>query len=61
MSEDIHEQRVKRAAIVALISLKREAKAKSSKEIETEIREALQERLTRIPWLILEKVIAVKE
>ena len=61
MSEGIHEQKVKKAAIVALISLKREAKTKSSKEIETQIRKALEESLTRIPWLILEKVIVVKE
>jgi len=36
MSEDIYKQKVKKAAIVALVSLKREAKMKSSKEIETE-------------------------
>ena len=61
MSDDIHEQKVKKAAIVALISLKREAKTKSSKEIETEIRMALEESLTRIPWLILENVIVAEE
>ncbi|UCE16173.1 MAG: hypothetical protein JSV12_00700 [Candidatus Bathyarchaeota archaeon] len=61
MSEDIHEQKVKKAAIVALISLKCEAKTKSSKEIETEIRRALEESLTRMPWLILENVIVAEE
>jgi len=61
MSEDIHEQKVKKAAIVALVSLKREAKTKSSKEIETEIRKALEESLTRIQWLVLESVIVAEE
>jgi len=61
MSEDIHEQKVKKAAIVALISLKREAQTKSSKEIETEIRRALEESLIRIPWLVLEDVIVAEE
>jgi hypothetical protein len=61
MSEDINEQKVKKAAIVALISLKREAKTKSSKEIETEIRKVLEESLTRIPWLVLENVIVAEE
>ena len=61
MSEDIHEQKVKKAAIVALISLRREAKIKSIKEIETEIRKALEEGLMRMPWLVLENVIVVEE
>jgi hypothetical protein len=61
LSEDINEQKVKKAAIVALISLKREAKTKSSKEIETEIRKVLEESLTRIPWLVLENVIVAEE
>ncbi len=61
MSKDIHEQKVKKAAVVALISLKREAKTKSSKEIETEIREALEESLMKIPWLIFENVVVVEE
>jgi hypothetical protein len=61
MSEDINEQKVKKAAIVALISLKREAKTKSSKEIKTEIRKVLEESLTRIPWLVLENVIVAEE
>jgi len=61
MSEDIHEQKVKKAAIVALISLSREATIKGSKEIETEIRRALEESLIRIPWLVLENVIVAEE
>ncbi len=61
MSKDIHEQKVKKAAVVALISLKREAKTKSSKEIETEIRKALEESLMKIPWLIFENVVVVEE
>ena len=62
MSEDKHEQtKVKKAAIVALISLRREAKIKSIKEIETEIRKALEEGLMRMPWLVLENVIVVEE
>lgn len=61
MSEDIREQKVKKAAVVALISLKREAKTKSSNEIETEIRKVLEESLTRIPWLVLENVIVAEE
>ena len=61
MSEDIHEQKVKKAAIVVLISLKREAENKSGEELETEIRKALEESLARIPWLVLENVIVVEE
>jgi len=61
MSEDMHEQKVKKAAIVALISLKREAENKSGEELETEIRKALQEGLVKIPWLVLENVIVVEE
>jgi len=59
MSEDIYKQKVKKAAIVALVSLRREAKMKSSKEIETEIRKALEEGLVRVPWLVLENVTVV--
>ena len=51
----------KKAAIVVLISLKREAEDKSSEEIKTEILMALEEGLVRIPWLILEDVIVVQE
>jgi hypothetical protein len=61
MSKDLHEQKIKKVAIVALISLKREAKTKSSKEIETEIRKVLEESLTRIPWLVLENFIVAEE
>ncbi len=61
MSKDVHEQKVRKAAIVALFSLKREAQTKSSKEIETEIRKALEESLSRIPWLVLENVIVAEE
>jgi len=62
MSEDMHEQtKVKKAAIVILINLKREAENKSSEELETEIRKALEEPLGMIPWLVLENVIVVEE
>ncbi len=61
MSKDVHEQKVRKAAIVALFSLKREVQTKSSKEIETEIRKALEESLSRIPWLVLENVIVAEE
>ena len=61
MSKDMHEQKIKKAAIVALISLKREAENKSGEELKTEIRKALEEGLVRIPWLVLENVIVVEE
>jgi len=61
MSEDIHEQKVKKAAIVILISLKLEAENKSSEELKTEILKTLEESLLRIPWLVLEDVIVVQE
>ncbi len=61
MSEDIHEQKVKKAAIVALISLKREAQTKSSKEIEAEIRKVLKDGLSMVPWLRLESIVVVEE
>jgi len=62
MSEDKHEQtEVKKAAIVILINVKREAENKSREELETEIRKALEEGLGRIPWLVLENVIVVEE
>ena len=61
MPEDMHEQKAKKAAIVVLISLKREAENKSSEELETEIRKALEESLVRIPWLVLENVVIVEE
>ncbi len=61
MSEDVHEQKAREAAIVILISLKNEAKIKSNKEIEIEIRNALKEGLARLPWLVLKNVIVVEE
>jgi hypothetical protein len=61
MSEDIHEQKVKKVAIVALISLKREAQTKSSKEIEAEIRKVLNDGLSIIPWLRLENIVVAEE
>ncbi|MCW4031447.1 MAG: hypothetical protein NWE80_03690 [Candidatus Bathyarchaeota archaeon] len=61
MSEDIHEQKVKKAAIVALISLKREAQTKSSKEIEAEIRKVLKDGLSMVSWLRLESIVVVEE
>lgn len=61
MSEDVHEQKLKKAAVVALISLKRESKIKGSTEVETEIRKVLEESFTRIPWLVLENVIVAEE
>jgi len=61
MPEDMHEQKVKKAAIVVLISLKCEAENKGREELETEIHKALEEGLMRIPWLVLENVIIVEE
>jgi hypothetical protein len=61
MSKDINEQKVKKAAIVALISLKREAQTKSSKEIEAEIRKLLKDGLSIVPWLRLENIVVVEE
>lgn len=57
MSGDIHEQKGRKAAVVALISLKGEAKTKNSKEIETEIRKQLEASLAKIPWLVVESVV----
>ena len=62
MYEDMHKQtKFKKAAIVILISLKREAENKSSEEIKTEVLKALEEGLVRIPWLVLEDVIVAQE
>jgi len=61
MPEDMHEQKVKKAAIVVLISLKSETENKGREELETEIRKALEEGLMGIPWLVLENVIIVGE
>jgi hypothetical protein len=57
MSEEIDAQKMKKAAVIALIRLDREAQTKSSKEIENEIREVLEESFTRIRGLVLENVI----
>jgi predicted transcriptional regulator len=51
----------KKAAIVILISLSHEAEKKTSEELKTKIRDALQEGLARIPWIALEDVIVVEE
>jgi len=61
ISEDLHEKRIKKAAIVILITLKREAKNKSSKESETEIRKTIEQALARIPYVIVDNVTIVKE
>ena len=61
MPKDVHEQKVKKAAIVVLISLKSETENKSREELETEIRKALEEGLVKIPWLVLENIIIVEE
>ena len=61
MPEHMHEQKFKKAAVVVLISLKREAENKSSEELETEIRKTLKEALLKIPWLVLENVVIVEE
>jgi predicted transcriptional regulator len=51
----------RKAAIVILISLSHEAEKKTSEELKTKIREALQEGLAKIPWIALEDVIVVEE
>ena len=61
MSEDMYETKIRKAAIVLLISLKREAENKSSEELKTEIRKALEKGLLGIPWLVLDNVIVVEE
>jgi hypothetical protein len=62
MSEDMYEEtKIRKAAIVLLISLKREAENKSSEELKTEIRKALEKGLLGIPWLVLDNVIVVEE
>ena len=61
ISEDLHEKRIKKAAIVILITLKREAKNKSSKESETEIRKTIEQALARIPYVTVDNVTIVKE
>jgi hypothetical protein len=62
MSEDMYEEtKIRKAATVLLISLKREAENKSSEELKTEIRKALEKGLLGIPWLVLDNVIVVEE
>lgn len=61
ISEDSHEKRIKKAAIVILITLKREAKNKNSKEFETEIRKTIEQALARIPYVTVDNVTIVKE
>jgi len=51
----------KKAAIVILISLSREAEKRTSEELRIKIRKALQESLAKIPWVALEDVIVVEE
>ncbi len=51
----------KKAVILVLISLEHEAENKSSKELETEIRKALEEGLAKIPWVAVEEVIVLQE
>jgi hypothetical protein len=52
---------LKKAAIVVLISLAREAEKKTSEELKTEIHEALKEGFARIPWVTVERVIVLEE
>ncbi len=60
--EDAHPQTPgKKAAIVVFISLAHEGKKKTSKELETEIRKAVEEGLAKIPGLVVEKVIVLEE
>jgi len=61
MSEDLREQsKVKKAAIVILVSVVNEAENKSGEEFKNEIRKALEEGLARIPWIVVENVIIVE-
>jgi len=61
MSEDLHEQsKVKKAAIVILVSVVNEAENKSVEEFKNEVRKALEEGLARIPWIVVENVIIVE-
>lgn len=60
--EDAHAQTAtKKAAIVVLISLAHEAEKKTSKELEIEIHEVLEEGLARIPGVAVERVIVFEE
>jgi len=61
-SESAHSQNlVKKAAIVVLINLVRDAEKKTSEELKTEIYKALEEGLARIPWVAVEKVVILQE
>jgi hypothetical protein len=51
----------KKAVLLVLIRLAHEAENKPPKEIETEVRKALEKDLARIPWLDVENVIVVEE
>jgi hypothetical protein len=61
MSEDLYGEKTKKAAVVVLICLEREAYTKSSVEIEASLREVLQESFARIPWLVLKSVVVAQE
>ena len=62
MLESVNEQtKGKKAAIVVLISLMHEAGNKSDEEIEAEIRKALEDGLSMMPWLRLENIVVVEE
>ena len=61
MSEEVCvHTKVKKAAIVILINLKREAASKGSSELD-EIRKALEEALVKIPGLVVKDIIVVEE
>lgn len=62
MSEEVYKQaEVRKAAIVILINLRREAASKGSSELEAEIRKSLEEALVRIPGLVVKDIIVVEE
>jgi hypothetical protein len=62
MLEIVNEQtKGKKAVIVVLISLVHEARNKSDKEIEAEIRKVLKNGLSMVPWLRLENIVVVEE
>jgi len=51
----------KRAAIVVLINLQREAQDNSSTELKARILKALEEGFKSVPWALVEDVIVVQE
>jgi len=59
-SEDLHEKRIKKIAIVILITIKREAENKNSKESETEIRETIEQALAKMTYVTVDNVTIVK-